>query len=137
MSIKTWLSRIAASPVLSGGWTPESILKLIVPKSVQTVHTPQMYTTSLETYEISLLRVLFLDRSFQYDALHHINLGCSKAQWGILIITVVTCDRCKLRAIHSSSSSLEVKLKIPISVLVKEDSEISTAFLLNKSVFQK
>lgn len=127
MSIKTWLSHIAASPVLSGGWTPESILKLIV-KSVQTVHTPQMYTASLETYEISLLRVLFLDRSFQYDALHHINLGCSKAQWGILIITVVTCDRCKLRATHSFSSSLEVKLKIPISVLFKEDSEISTAF---------
>lgn len=62
MNIKTWLSRIAASPVLSGGWTPESVLKLIVPKSVQTVHTLQMYTTSLETDEISLLRVLSLFR---------------------------------------------------------------------------
>lgn len=62
MNIKTWLSRIAASPVLSGGWTPESVLKLIVPKSVQTVHKLQMYTTSLETDEISLLRVLSLFR---------------------------------------------------------------------------
>lgn len=51
MNVKTWLSHIAASPVLSGGWTPESILKLTVPKSVQAVHTSQTSTTSLESYE--------------------------------------------------------------------------------------
>lgn len=63
MNLKTWMSHIAASPVLSVGWTPESILKLTDPKSVQAVHTPQMSTTSLETYEeISLLRVLSLFR---------------------------------------------------------------------------
>lgn len=59
MDIRTWLPHIAASSVLSGGWTPEIILKLIEPKSVQTVHTLQMYTTSLETHDdISLSRVL-------------------------------------------------------------------------------
>lgn len=57
MDIRTCLPHIAA--VLSGGWTPEIVLKLTEPKSVQTVHTLQIYTTSLETHEeISLLRVL-------------------------------------------------------------------------------
>lgn len=38
MHIRTWLPHIAASPVLSGAWTPEIILKLTEPESVQAVH---------------------------------------------------------------------------------------------------
>lgn len=80
---------------------------------------------------------LYLERSFQYNVFHCINLRCCKAHWGILVIPAVGCHNCKLRGTHSFSPSLEMKLKIPISISFKKRIWTLYSFSLKKSVFRK